>query len=58
LEPAYSKAIHIARELAERALPGAWNEDARTALAGSLAAFQGDVARARAIFEADLESEA
>jgi hypothetical protein len=54
----YSAAIQTARGVAEEALPGAWNEDARTALAGSLAAFRGDLAGAQAIFEADLESEA
>jgi hypothetical protein len=47
----------IRAELAERALPEAWNEDARAALVGSLAAFQGDVTGARAIFDADQESE-
>jgi hypothetical protein len=39
LAAAYTAAIQTARELAERALPEAWNEDARAALAGSLAAF-------------------
>ena len=58
LAAAYSAAIQTARKLAEQALPGAWNDDARTALGGSLAAFRGDLAGARAIFEADLESEA
>jgi len=57
LAAAYTAAIGTARGLAEEALPRAWNEDARTALGGSLAAFQGDLAGARAIFEADLESE-
>jgi hypothetical protein len=53
----YGAAIQTGRELAERTRPQAWNEDARAALAGSLAVFQGDLAGARAIFDADLESE-
>ena len=53
----YTNAVEIARGLAQQALPRAWNEDVRTALAGSLAAFRGDLASARTIFEADLESE-
>ena len=57
LAPAYRVAIEAGRELARRSLPQAWNEAARAALAGSLAAFWGDQAGARAIFDADLESE-
>ncbi|HET7109355.1 MAG TPA: hypothetical protein VFI41_00670 [Gemmatimonadales bacterium] len=53
----YNAAIAKGRELAERAVPLSWNDDARTALTGSLAVFRGDLAGARAIFEADLESE-
>ena len=55
--PAYTAAIQKGRELAERALPQAWNDDARTALSGSLAVFRGNLASAQAIFEADLDSE-
>ena len=53
----YTAAIETGRELAERALPHAWNGDARMALSGSLAVFRGDLAGAKAIFEADLDSE-
>jgi hypothetical protein len=58
LASAYSAAIEKGRELAERAVPRAWNDDARIALTGSLAVFRGDLAGAQAVFEADLESEA
>lgn len=54
---AYESAIEQGKQLASSALPGAWNSDAEMALAGSLAVFGGDLAGARAIFEADLESE-
>lgn len=57
LAPAYSAAIETGRQLAERAVAGAWNGDAYQALTGSLAVFRGDLASAQAIFEADLESE-
>jgi len=58
LTPAYLSAIQAGRDLAERAVPGAWSDDARIALSGSLAVFRGDLAGAHAIFEADAESEA
>jgi len=53
----YEAAVYEGRKLAQAALPTAWNADAQMALAGSLAALSGDVAGARAVFEADLESE-
>ena len=53
----YNTAIERGRQLAEQAVAGAWNEDARVALAGSLAVFRGDLAGAQAIFGADLETE-
>jgi len=58
LAPEYAGVVATGRELAERAVPEAWDEDARRALSGSLAVFRGDLAGAQAIFEADLESEA
>jgi hypothetical protein len=57
LAPAYTAAIETGRQLAERAVPEAWNDDARVALSGALAVFRGDLPGARAILEADLESE-
>lgn len=53
----YEAAVRSGRDLARAALPAAWNADAHMALAGSLAALSGDVAGARTVFEADLESE-
>ena len=57
LVPAYSQAIAEAKTLTEQALAHAWDNDSREAFGGSLAAFRGDVAAARAIFDADLEDE-
>lgn len=57
LAPAYAAAIAAGRKLAEGAVPEAWSDDARMALTGSLAVLRGDLAGARAIFDADLESE-
>jgi hypothetical protein len=57
LAEAYSDAVAEARRLAEAALPAAWDDDSRAAFSGSLAALSGDVAGARAIFDADLEED-
>jgi hypothetical protein len=57
LRPAYQAAVVRGRELAAATVDKAWSSDARTALTGSLAALSGDLDGARAIFEADLESE-
>jgi len=57
LAEAYTAALQAGRQLAEQALPQAWNDDAQAALRGSLAVFEGDLAGAQAIFGADLESE-
>ena len=51
----YTDALAEARRLAQAALLQAWDDDSRTAFAGSLAALSGDAAGARAIFDADLE---
>ena len=51
LADAYGAAVAGARELAAQAQP--WDGDARMAIEGSAAALRGDVASARAIFDAD-----
>jgi hypothetical protein len=53
----YEAAVRKGREVAQTAQTAAWSADAQMALAGSLAALRGDAAGARAVFEADLESE-
>lgn len=58
LAAVYGAAMEAGRELAERTLPQAWSDEARTALSGSVAVFRGDLTGAQAIFEPDLESEA
>src|SRR6266568_7443951 len=55
LGAAYRAAVAEARRVAEAALPQAWDEDSRTAFAGSLAALSGDAAGARAIFDTDVD---
>ncbi len=57
LAASYTNAVAEARRLAEAALPQAWDDDSRTAFAGSLAALSGDAAGARAIFDADLDDD-
>ena len=57
LQADYEAAVRKGREVAQTAQTTAWNADAQMALAGSLAALSGDAAGARAVFEADLESE-
>lgn len=48
----YLRAVAEAKDLAQAALAHAWDEDSWIAFAGSAAALRGDVARARAIFDA------
>jgi hypothetical protein len=57
LAAAYTDAVAEARQLAEIALPLAWDDDSRRAFAGSVAALSGDAAGARAIFDADLDQD-
>ena len=51
LEADYAGAVAEAKDLAQAAVAQAWDQDSLIAFAGSAAALQGDVARARAIFE-------
>ena len=51
LEADYAGAVAEAKDLAQAAAAQAWDQDSLIAFAGSAAALQGDVARARAIFE-------
>ncbi len=51
----YTAAVHKGADLAKAALAQAWNDEARTAFSGSLAALTGDVVTARAIFDSDLD---
>ena len=57
LARAYARAVDEARLLAETALRSAWDADSREAFAGSLAALRGDVAGARAVFDAERDDD-
>ena len=48
----YAAAVGEAKDLAQAAVAHAWDEDSWIAFAGSAAVLRGDVARARAIFDA------
>src|SRR5258706_13832566 len=54
----YHAAVAEARGLAEKALRHAVDEDSQRAFRGSLAALNGDVAGAKAVFDGDLDDEA
>jgi hypothetical protein len=56
LAEAYKAAVGRGRDLVAGTQP--WDADSQVAIEGSAAAFRGDAAAARAIFDADLEEEA
>ena len=57
LTPSYTEAIDRGRSLAETNLPSAWDQDSEVAIRASAAALGGDITKARALLDADLEED-